>query len=263
MPRINTDKQLQQVQRLGFCYFCGDGFTAEDGPQRRTRDHVPPRAVFRPIDLARAPLILPAHESCNGGNSDRDELVGQLASLLHRRPIRPENFRLSATLFLNEVEGDVAGLTGIELEETVWRWVRASHTALYSEFLPDDALGSIMPPFPTGRVQESVLTFEGAAPSMRELSFQLGANMRSGTVDELFAFTQKYRYACTWLTADDGSPFCIFGVRLYDWERMTDTRKFPERACLGWYQHARPPGASVGTNFGPMPIAWLNLNPFR
>lgn len=263
MLRINTDKQLQQVQRLGFCYVCGDAFTSEDGSQRRTRDHVPPRAVFKPSDLARAPLILSAHEMCNRGNSNRDELIGQLASLLHRRPVRPERLRLSATLFRNEEEGDVAGLTGIELEETVWRWARASHTALYREFLPDDALGSILPPFPTGRVHEDVLTFDGAAPSMKELSFQLGANLRSGNCDEIHAFTQKYRYVCTWLTADRGDSFCMFGIRLYDWERMTDTRRFPERACLGWYQHSRPPCAAVGTNFGPMPATWMNLNPFR
>ena len=79
MQKLTSQKDLRLVQRLNFCYLCGDGF---DKDSERTKDHVPPEAMFAEADR-NFPLIVSAHGSCNWARSPEDEVIGQLVSLLH------------------------------------------------------------------------------------------------------------------------------------------------------------------------------------
>ena len=47
MPELVTRKQLQTAYQLRFCYLCGDPFITSN---RRTKDHVAPKARFRDED---------------------------------------------------------------------------------------------------------------------------------------------------------------------------------------------------------------------
>ena len=40
-------QRLQEIQKLKFCYFCGHNFNNDD---EKTRDHVPPKAIFLTSD---------------------------------------------------------------------------------------------------------------------------------------------------------------------------------------------------------------------
>src|SRR5262245_50394907 len=91
MNELKTQKDFQTVFRsLSFCYLCEKPFQSK---KDKTRDHVPPDSVFQGTDK-RPPLILPAHQKCNGGQSIGDEEIGQLIGLLHGKPIYLEKSRL-------------------------------------------------------------------------------------------------------------------------------------------------------------------------
>jgi len=83
MREIITQKGAQDVSRLGFCYICGEDFANDE---KRTRDHVPPKSIFRKEDRD-WPLTLPAHEKCNSDYSTVDQQARGLIGLLH--PERP------------------------------------------------------------------------------------------------------------------------------------------------------------------------------
>ena len=76
---IKTHKELQEIQKLPFCYLCGHNFNNDD---EKTRDHVPPKAIFLSSDH-KNPLILPAHGTCNEKESKADEIIGQIIYSLH------------------------------------------------------------------------------------------------------------------------------------------------------------------------------------
>lgn len=259
MPSLKIERDFRPLARLPFCYLCG-GSLANGEPCNN--DHAPPRKVFLAADRVRCPLILPTHERCNNGRTQEDELVSQIVGLMHGSAPRPERQRFSATMFRNERDGEIAGISDVALEETVWRWVRACHAALYAEFLPDGAQGRILSPWPAGYVRNDVLQVEPPGMDMREIAFLLRANIRAGNVDEIFAFTQKFRFSCTWFQADDGTPLCAFGVRVYDWERMTDTSRFPRRGCIGFYTHPKPALGTNGRNVGRSPPLFSLFDPF-
>ncbi len=61
MPKLITQKDLRKAHDLPFCYLCGKAFESRE---QKTRDHVPPKAIFRKQDRD-APLILHAHAECN------------------------------------------------------------------------------------------------------------------------------------------------------------------------------------------------------
>ena len=84
MPTLATEHDFKRAyQRLDRCYLCGKPL--DDG-RPTNRDHAPPRAMFLEADRT-SPLILPSHVACNGTNSRRDEIVGQLVQVLNdRRP---------------------------------------------------------------------------------------------------------------------------------------------------------------------------------
>ena len=60
------------------------------------------------------------------------------------------------------------------------------------------------------------------------------------------------------LNFDDGRPFCLFGLRLYNWESLGDIQHFEPRGCIGWYGCPHPVEATVGS---PLEIPIKNLSP--
>lgn len=71
---LETQKDFRKVQRLPFCYLCGDSFLEDDITDG---DHVPPKAAFNPRDREPA-FKLETHKKCNASFSVDDKKVGQL-----------------------------------------------------------------------------------------------------------------------------------------------------------------------------------------
>ena len=253
MPSLTTHDDLQKARSLGLCYLCGRPFAEGE---RRSRDHVPPRTVFATAHREPA-LVLPTHRKCNVGQSQRDEVIGQLVALLHGKAPRAERLRLAFDLF--SVDGNpapLAGLREIPVGPIIWRWVRGFHAALYGESLPDCG-GYIFPPFPTStaRGRRFVPDREAGRVTLTDAFKQ---HRHIGRTDQIVCNGSQCEYGCVWLKMDDGRLFCLFGLRLYNWQDLGDQR-FGKRGCIGYYQCAIPPGATVGTeleipvrNFSPL-----------
>lgn len=277
MPSLTTPDDFQRVRRLDFCYLCGGRL----GPgAQKTRDHVPPRAVFAAGDRE-PPLVLPTHRQCNTGESGRDEIIGQLVALLHGKAPRPTRLRLAFSLF--SVPGDAAPLAGLgpfPFKPNIWRWIRGFHAALYGEYLKPAFAGYIFPPLPASTVQDDLSSLRGSkVPAGRFVhDHEVGREMMTdvfkqhrhiGRTDRIACNRGRCLYECVWLKMDDGRPFCLFGLRLYNWEDLGDQR-FGKRGCLGCYGFAPPANATIGTelkipvrNFSPLDPFEVPVDPPR
>jgi hypothetical protein len=191
----------------------------------RNRDHVPPNAIFAKQDRNH-PLILPTHERCNQMESQSDEVIGQIVSLCHGRAPREDRLRFKPNVV--RVDNRAIGcIRGVQLEKTVWRWVRGFHAALYGEYVPSDRGGHIMLPMPR-------LDRGNDDNDRARLSEAVKRNRCAGSVDRIVIRNGKCVYECFWDHLDDGRCMCVFALRLYDWEKLglqTGTR----RGCVGYY----------------------------
>ena len=139
MVSLTTQSDLRNVRNLPFCYICGKQFAASD---QCDDDHVPPQAIFRKGD--RLPLKLRTHKACNEKHSGDDENFGQLIGAMDgRSPSNAKNRRLR----VSHIAPSVGGITNLDVDAAIWRWVRGCHAALYKEPLATNWF-SIVSPFP-------------------------------------------------------------------------------------------------------------------
>jgi hypothetical protein len=45
-------------------------------------------------------------------------------------------------------------------------------------------------------------------------------NRMAGRMDRIRCNNGKFTYECVWTKADQGEPCCIFGMNIYDWNRL-------------------------------------------
>jgi hypothetical protein len=105
---IKTHKEMEQLRKLPFFYFCGRNFNDANDI---TRDHVPPKAVFLSSDR-KNPLILPSHYSCNQKESWADEVIGQLIQSLHG--IYPPKKQMRVKIGVYKDSGNMEPVTTLE-----------------------------------------------------------------------------------------------------------------------------------------------------
>jgi len=241
-----SQSDLRAVQKLEFCYLCGHDF---DANSERTKDHIPPRAIFAEADRD-FPLLIPAHGGCNRDRSSEDEVIGQLISLLHGRVPKPNRDRL--TVEIRQESGRELGiLTGLQIEAVIRRWLMAFHAALYKEPLPPNTRFATQCPFPSGSVEEDSITVHEIPPQHRLFVEELKRNRMTGCLDSIVCNNGKLRYECVWVRMDDGGWGCIYGLDLYGWKNLGDIHNFEPRGCAGLYRKAEatfPKGAMKATN---------------
>lgn len=234
MPRLTTHRDLQRVRDPGFCYLCGREWGPMDRRRgMRTRDHVPPAALFSQGDR-QPPLILLTHPDCNSGLSPYDQQIAQFVSLLWRDSPTPED--VSALDFaLHQVEGrrPLASVEWLNIGMIVARWVRAFHAALYGDFLPQ-VEGRIHEPLPGGNTPGEDTTLR---PDRLPLTSILKANWQARNVDCIIVFNGQCRYFCFW-SNEQGTAVCKFALDVYAWHQLGDL-DFPSRSCVGWYKCPR------------------------
>lgn len=256
MPSILTQKDLRVARGLDFCYLCGERLEASS---KRSPDHVPPRAIFAKEDRD-PPLILPTHHKCNQKRSGEDELIGQLVAVLHGKYPPEDQLKLRLLLFdSGPTRSPRAGLHDIPLVSIIYRWVRGFHAALYGQYLPD-AGGYIYTPFPVHIKKDGVFKPLDDDPGRHELTATFKQHRKLGRLDQVACYNGKCDYRCTWMEFDDGRPFCLFGLRLYNWEELGDPTMPPKRGCLGWYFAEPPDNATRGTR---VEVAISNLEPLE
>lgn len=254
MPSILTQKELRDARDQDFCYLCGELFKTS---YKQSPDHVPPRAIFAKPDRD-PPLILPTHQTCNQDRSVEDEIIGQLVAVLHGKYPPEDQLKLALLLFdRGPNRSPRAGLHDIPLVRIIYRWVRGFHAALYGQCLPDEG-GYIYTPFPVHIKKDGVFKPLDDDSGRYTLTATFKQHMKLGRVDQILCCNKKCDYRCTWMEFDDGRPFCLFVLRLYNWEELGDPTMPPKRGCLGWYFAEPPANATRGTR---VEVAISNLEP--
>jgi hypothetical protein len=247
MSELCTQQALQTIQKLPFCYLCGKGFT---GKTRKNRDHVPPKSIFASKDRE-TPLILPTHPKCNEARSDDDEIVGQLVAAFHGKYAKSEKMKLDVRVVEggNTDEGFL-GLIGTNFHKVIYRWLRAFHSALYSEYLPNETKNSLHLPFPSGNVGEhNQVVMDEILPQHQLFVEKIKKNRAAQRLDRIICYNCQCIYECFWDTADGGQQICIFALKVYNWSALADTDNFAKRGCVGMYMpvKGKPANATTGT----------------
>jgi hypothetical protein len=258
MPSITTQNELRTARSQGFCYLCRKPFAPGEA---KTRDHVLPVSLFAKGDVD-PPLLLPAHDWCNTDKSTDDEVIGQLVSVLHGRYPRPERMRLAGNIFERGADTDpMVGLRDVPWSRVIYRFVRGFHAALYGETLSDGG-GFIYAPFPATNSVKGKLVCEDDDPGRFEMTRQFKQHRNIGHVDQVVCCSGKCVYQCVWPVMDDGRTFCMFALRIYNWEDLGDQTMGPRRGCLGWYFATPPQNSTRATEIkDPAPNA-ESLDPF-
>lgn len=232
MPTLSTHSDFQKVRFIPFCYLCGDRFSDTPGVDC-DGDHVPPKKIFAETDRS-APLILKVHRMCHQNASEWDEITNELVSVLHDKDRKRQ--KLHKHIEPVNYEGSKTGaLSGIPLERIIWRFVRAFHTALYGSFLPYENGGPILPPFPRGERNGEIIECPPIDPLFCSIIQVLRTARILGSIDQINCFNNSCRYICVWTQTDEGKTCCIFGLRICEWEKLSDSMNFPRRACVGMY----------------------------
>lgn len=243
---LTAQKVLKSVQKLSFCYLCGQGF----GPRHETnRDHVPPSGLFTLVDRDQ-PLILPTHCRCNAIRSQEDQAIGQLIGLLHGRPVHPTHNKLHFIVGQFDNGSPALALSDFDVKEVLRRWIRGFHAALYRQYLPVDTLFGTYPPLPEARCVAGEVVFVPMPEAIPKFVEELKRNRAVGNLDRIVCRNGKCRYDCIWSQADDGKWICIYCLNLYNWIQLGDVHNFPSRGCVGFYRQPSggvPRDASTAT----------------
>ena len=246
MISLHYPKHFQAVQRLPFCYLCGQAFQPGD---QTNRDHVPPKAVFAKVH--RVPLVLRTHVMCNGDHKLTDEKMGQLVGL--RRgvvPSDPSNRRLQ----VQQLGPRTAAITNLDVHGAVWRWVRGFHAALYQEPVPESCQRAIELPFQ--RARKAGQGYEVVPLREKQhVAFvkAIKTNRAKQNVDRVRSNADMLAYECVWAQNDGGGGEwgCIFALDVYDWKDLGDP-KLGQRGCAGVYTlpdgHVPPSAARLQTS---------------
>ncbi len=255
--KIRSESQLQQVRKqVSFCYLCG---AALKGIPTNT-DHVPPRSLFARSDRQR-PLTLVTHVTCHERASAWDQITGDLVSLGHD-PDR-ERQQLPKQIVVVSQERELLGVQ-VPLQHVLIRYLQAFHAALYSEYLPfTEATFSVELPFTEYARSNVGWQLVPTQPASSAIVEVLKKNRVAGTIDSIECFGDKCRYMCVWSKLDSGEPCCLFGLQLYDWERLSDPR-FPQRAACGLYRtNSMPHNATYETSLAIPFTNVFPLDPFK
>ncbi len=265
MIEIVTQQQARQVQHLDFCYVCGEPFT-EDDPS--TRDHVPPKKIFRAADR-NWPLILPTHDRCNSEYSFSDEQAKGLVALLHTSGDGVPPLGTEVSCIVDE-KGELCGaaMSGLKLRRIVAKILRACYAGLYRGFLREDQTNrAIILPLPILDPESGGFDPNEDLPLHGVVCKLLKDNRKIGNIDRIEAYNGKFRFHTVWNTTDEGGDyFGVFAIDLYGWHGLANEMVGTPQGCFGTYRlsNTRPPeNASVATRL-ELPYKYSQpRNPFE
>jgi hypothetical protein len=165
-----------------------------------------------------------SHYRCNNDWSKADEALGQLISVVRGKFPETDKMRFGLTVANHGSTSEpVLGATGVHIEHHVIRWVRGVHAALYKEFLPDQPETNFCVSLPFPRLlsgQRARRLTVGLDQNHLTFVEELKKNRMAGRMDRIRCNNGKFTYECVWTKADQGEPCCIFGMNIYDWNRL-------------------------------------------
>jgi hypothetical protein len=242
MLSLETEKQLRAVQKLSFCYLCGDFIDSGDVTNR---DHVPPKSCFTHDDR-RSPLILRAHKRCNDARTATDETMGQFFSSLTNTIVTEENLKVKFEKFNHsDLRLAQGAFTNVNVYGEIERWVQAFHAALYREPCSPQTYFGIQTPIPLVVPTEIGPKVDKFRPMHFLFVGMIKRNRAVRNIDKIICYNGKVTYECVWkYTEEDNAWHCIFAIDFHNWGRLGKALKFEAHGCTG---HYRLPSREVPT----------------
>ena len=127
--------------------------------------------------------------------------------------------------------------------------MRAFHTALYHEFLPNKTMNAVHSPFPNGKLTDDGFTIDKVLQQQFMFVEIIKKNRIVKNLDRIVCNNGKLQYDCVWMRMDDGKWCCVFALQVYDWVNLADTN-FTRRGCVGFYcpTAGKPVNATIATD---------------
>ncbi|WP_428245649.1 hypothetical protein [Ferrovibrio sp.] len=256
MVEISTHKDLQPLQKLPFCFYCGLGFKPED---QKDQDHVPAETIFAKSD--RRPLKLPTHIVCNAQHAASDQLVGQLIQLLRFEVPKSERDR-QLQFYLDTANG-LGAVTNINLDAMAQRWLRGFHAALYRQPLAENTRFAITFPMPKARLVDGQPQFEPLRIQQHQFVVDTIKNARPRrNLDRIEINNGKLVYECVWVKADNADYWsCFFALDVCGWRDLAPAYGFPRCGCAGLYTVPAGELPKTAMQLNPGKIRVQNLDP--
>jgi hypothetical protein len=203
---------------------------------------VPPSGLFAVADREPS-LILPTHYLCNRARSAEDQVIGQLVGTLHGRRVNNAHNKLNVDVVQFELNKVLAMVSDVDIRQIIRRWIRGFHAALYCEFLPpDETIFATYLPMPEGTRDKDKIAFLPIPESFSKFVDELKRNRLVQNLDCISSRNGRCHYECVWSQTDDGRWNCIYGLDVYNWRNLGDTKNFAARSCVGLYR--RPSGGT-------------------
>ncbi|MEN6309620.1 MAG: hypothetical protein ABFD91_17870 [Anaerohalosphaeraceae bacterium] len=229
---IRTQKELSKASKLPFCYLCGVIF---DNHNKKTRDHVPPKAIFLKEDRKNS-LILPTHYNCSQKESWSNEIVSQLINVLKGIVPEKKNIKMKVNIYENsENNKSVLVLEGIDLRGFISRCIKAFHACLYKEYLPQNTRNWFDTPMLHGVKNDGKVVFNTTRIQFPLFVDIIKNNRKAGKIDRIICYNNQCIYECVWEQMDDGTWACIFALNIYNWKYLGDPNHQQRRGCVGFY----------------------------
>ncbi len=256
MPSLITAKQLQTVQKLPFCYACGEPFVVGVD---RNMDHVPPKACFAVRDRS-TPLKLPTHSVCNAANKISDERVGQFMSVIDKRPPSIGKLRIKTHVQPQTTGGALTTLINVNIYGAIERWVRAFHAALYHEPASPETRFGIQTPFHVAVPGENGPVLDKFRSQHILFVETIKNNRTANNVDRIACNNEKLRYECVWHDTTMGPWVCIFALDIHRWKYRSTMHNYEPRGCTGFYQLPSGTAPALATKATRLRIELPNYN---
>lgn len=250
--QLQSQGDFKSVRNLPFCYVCGLQFYPED---ECDSDHVPPQTIFAKLD--RQPLKLKTHKRCNERHSGDDQNFGQLIGASEgRAPSDPKNFRLKIT----PISSGVGGISNLNVDAAIFRWVMGCHAALYREYIGTKEY-SVVSPFPRAdQIDGGPFRLRHLLPQHPLFVETIKTQRMHDELDRIATNRGKFVYECVWGQLDRGTGWiCMFAINLYDWKTLGQTPIGPQRGCAGCYSLPNLPRGA--TTVKDWKIVHPNLDP--
>lgn len=232
--RLSTQQDFRILQRLPFCYLCGEPQAPHHGDANWLRDRLPPKVIFDKTDRT-PPLKLPCHETCRN-KSVLDSAAKVLTSIFMGEKSQVESFESGAKPDPPEKGLQATDLSEPLLKREIIRWIRGFHAALYRSFLDSNLVNwTVYLPL---RVEHNS-DVRARAPDLlgqRRVFLDLIEKNRSvRRLDQIVCYNEYCTYECVWVRPNRGRWFCVWSVDVYGYYLCGAGQAEIPRACVGTY----------------------------
>jgi hypothetical protein len=131
----------------------------------------------------------------------------------------------------------LCGVNNLDIRGAVKRWIRAFHAALYGELLPPEATFALETPFQEAMIKDGHVTVRPLREQQHRNFVEVLKRQRAAeNLDGIQCNNGRLTYECVWDQFDKARGWlCVFGLDLYSWADLGDTRHFKRRGCVGSY----------------------------